>query len=61
MNVIVPQGRLEAARRRRELRDEQAFIDACEAALDEQPRDMGDLIDKAKARVDAQRQNEAQR
>ena len=61
MSSLIPQHRLETMRRRRQEKAEQAIIEACEAALDENPRDMGDLIDKAKSRIDAQRQQESER
>lgn len=55
MSVVVPRTRMESARLRRQARDEQAFIEACERGLAGRPRDMGELIDRAKARMDRER------
>ena len=56
MTNIIPPSRLELARKRKALRDEQAFIEACERELEERgAKDMGELIDRAKARVDRER------
>lgn len=55
MSVVVPAIRLKAARARKALRDEQAFIEACERALEARPKDMGELIQRAKATVQQER------
>lgn len=51
MSVVVPAIRLATARARKALRDEQAFIEACERALETRPKDMGELVERAKATV----------
>lgn len=57
MSVVVPHTRFLAARARRKAREEQAFIEACERELDEgRPQNMGELIDRAKERVEKERE-----
>lgn len=55
MSVVVPAIRLATARARKALRDEQAFIEACERALETRPKDMGELVERAKATVQQER------
>ncbi|MBD3844250.1 hypothetical protein IED13_00970 [Bosea sp. SSUT16] len=50
MNII-SFDRLQKARQQKALRDEQAFIEACERELESRPQDMAELIERAKARA----------
>lgn len=54
MNVI-PIDRFIQARQQKALRMEQAFIEACERELESKPKDMTELIERAKARVEKER------